>query len=234
MVSMGTVTPRNRLLYRALLASLALHLLLLAFIPKFATIEAGQNVELLSFVRVQTVHIQTPKPKIEPVAKAAVRGAIATVSKAHAPRITLHPVQHATMSAELQRQIAPVVGAAQPGAVAQASRPPLAATPSATPGTTEQNDTTSRQAVGGYMPLGADEPTPVLDPSVRKALLALGVHVTLTIDVDSNGHTKSVEFEPPLDDNVENQIRSMLASAQWDAAVCGAGMTCEAQATIKL
>jgi hypothetical protein len=234
MVSMGTVAPRNRLLYWALLASLALHLLLLAFIPRIASIQGGQNIELLSFVRVQTVHIQTPKPKIEPLAKAAVQGAIPTVSKAHAASVALRPVQHAPASSAQRRQVAPLIGAAQPGAVAEVSHPPLAATPSATPGTPEQNETTSRQAVGGYMPLGADEPTPVLDPAVRKALLALGVHVTLTIDVGSDGHTKSVAFEPPLDDNTEKQIRSMLASAQWDAAVCGAGMTCEAQATIKL
>jgi hypothetical protein len=234
MVSMGTVAPRNRLLYRALLASLALHLLLLAFIPPLARIEAGQNVELLSFVRVQTVHIQTPKPKIEPPAKAAVQGPVATVSKAHAPTVALRPVHRAIASAAPQQQVAPNLGSAQPGAVAQVTHPPLAATPSATPGTPEQNDIASRQAVGGYMPLGADEPTPVLDPAVRKALLALGVHVTLTIDVDSAGHTKSVAFAPPLDDGAEKQIRSLLASAQWDAAVCGAGMTCEAQATIKL
>jgi len=234
MVSMGTVAPRNRLLYRALLASLALHLLLLAFIPPLASIEGGQNVELLSFVRVQTVHIQTPKPKVEPPAKGALQGPVPFVSHAHAPAVALRPVQRAHASAAPQRQIAPILGSAQPGSVAQATRPPLAATPSATPGTPAQNDTTSHQAVGGYMPLGADEPMPVLDPAVRKALLALGVHVTLTVDVDSAGHTKSVAFEPPLDDTVEKQIRSLLASAQWDAAVCGAGMTCEAQATIKL
>jgi hypothetical protein len=233
MVSMGTV-PRNRLLYRALLASLALHGALLAFIPPLATVEGTQNVELLSFVRMQTVHIQTPKPKVEPPAKAALAGPVPIISKAHAPTIAMRPVQHAPASAAPQRQVAPVLGSAQPGSIADATRPPLAATPSATPGTREQSDTTSRQAVGGYMPLGADEPVPVLDPAVRKALFSLGVHVTLTIVVDSSGHTKSVAFEPPLDDSVEKQIRSLLASAQWDAAVCGAGMTCEAQATIKL
>jgi hypothetical protein len=233
MVSMGTV-PRNRLLYRALLASLALHGALLAFIPPLATVEGTQNVELLSFVRIQTVHIQTPKPKVEPPAKAAVAGPVPIISKAHAPTIAMRPVQHAPASAAPQRQVAPVLGSAQPGSIADATRPPLVATPSAAPGTHEQSDTTSRQAVGGYMPLGADEPIPVLDPAVRKALFALGVHVTLTIVVDSTGHTKSVAFEPPLDDTVEKQIRSLLASAQWDAAVCGAGMTCEAQATIKL
>ena len=233
MVSMGTVAPRNRLIYRALLASLALHLMLLAFIPPFASIAGGQSVELLSFVRIQTVRIQTPKPKPQPPAKAAAQGPVAIVSRAHAPTIALRTDAHAATSAA-QRQVAPVLGSAQPGAIVAVTRPSLAAAPSATPGTPDQSETANRQAVGGYMPLGADEPMPILDPGVRKELLALGVHVTLTIVVDSSGHTKSVAFEPPLDDNVEKQIRSLLASAQWDAAVCGAGMTCEAQATIKL
>lgn len=233
MVSMGTA-PRNRLLYRALLASLALHVLLLAFIPPLASIEGGQSVELLSFVRVQTVHIVTPKPKIEPLAKAALQGPMPTVSHAHVPTVALRPVAHATASAAPLRQVAPVLGSAQPGSIAAMTHAPLTPNPSATPGTPEQSDTANRQAVGGYMPLGADEPVPILDPAVRKELLALGVHVTLTIVVDSTGHTKSVAFEPPLDEGVEKQIRSLLASAQWDAAVCGAGMTCEAQATIKL
>ncbi len=233
MVSMGTV-GRNRLLYRALLASLALHFILLAFIPPLASIEAGQSVELLSFVRVQTVHIQTPKPKIEPPAKAAVAGPVPIISHEHVHTIALRPAPNAKMSAVPHEQVAPIVGPAQPGSIAQATQQPAVTAPSATPGTAEQNNATSRQAVGGYMPLGADEPTPVLDPAVRKQLDALGVHVTLTIDVDSSGHTKSVAFQPPLDTNIENQIRSLLASAQWDAAVCGAGMTCEAQATIKL
>ena len=48
------------------------------------------------------------------------------------------------------------------------------------------------------MPLGVSD-MPVLDPSVRRALLALGVHVRLTITVDSAGHTKNVAFQPPLD-----------------------------------
>lgn len=233
MVSMGTVAPRNRLLYRALLASLALHVCVLALIPPFASIAGGQSVELLSFVRVSTVHIQTPKPKIQPPAKAAQQGAVPVISSAHARTIALRPVKNAPPSTA-QRQVAPVVGAAQSGSIAPVTHPPVNASPSATPGTPDQSDTANRQAVGGYMPLGADEPVPILDPAIHKELLALGVHVTLTIVVDNAGHTKSVAFEPPLDDSVEKQIRSLLASAQWDAAVCGAGMTCESQATIKL
>lgn len=233
MVSMGTA-PRNNFLYRALLASLALHLVVIALIPPIASIQGGQSVELLSFVRVQTVHIQIPKPKVQPPAKAAVQGPVPIISHAHVRTVALRPVLHANLSAAPQREVAPVVGQAQTGSIADATHPAVVATPSATPGTADANNTANRQAVGGYMPLGADEPTPVLDPAVRKELAALGVHVTLTIDVDSAGHTKSVAFEPPLDDSVEKQIRSLLAAAQWDAAVCGAGMTCEAQATIKL
>ncbi|MGC2129858.1 MAG: hypothetical protein WA629_07150, partial [Candidatus Aquilonibacter sp.] len=96
-----------------------------------------------------------------------------------------------------------------------------------------QGEVASRQAIGGYMPLGVSD-MPVLDPSVRRALLALGVHVRLTITVDSAGHTKNVAFQPPLDAGVEDQIRSLLASASWDPAVCGGGMTCDGQATITL
>ena len=115
MVSMGTVAPRNRLIYRALLASLALHLMLLAFIPPFASIAGGQNVELLSFVRIQTVRIQTPKPKPQPPAKAAVQGAVRSSRTRTHRRSRCAPFQHAAASAA-QRQVAPVLGSAQPGA----------------------------------------------------------------------------------------------------------------------
>jgi hypothetical protein len=92
----------------------------------------------------------------------------------------------------------------------------------------------AHQSVGGMMPLGANEPVPVLDPSVQKSLAALGVHVTLTVTVDVNGRTKDVIFTPPVDPQIEEKIRAMLASASWDPAVCGAGLACEAAATIKL
>jgi hypothetical protein len=43
-----------------------------------------------------------------------------------------------------------------------------------------------------------------------------------------------VVFQPSLDPQTENRIRSLLADASWDPAVCGGGVACEAQATIKL
>ncbi|HUA09268.1 MAG TPA: hypothetical protein VMA98_08345 [Candidatus Acidoferrales bacterium] len=229
---MGTVA-RNRFLIRALLASLALHCVLLAFIPPLAHLEGAQNVELLSFVHVAPIHIQTPRPHRERPAIAPVRGAAPRVALAHAPAAAARSIAKATSHAPAQRQHAPIAGTAEPGGVtvangvapvAAASSTPLAA-PSAAPG---------RQVVGGYMPLGAEEPVPVLDPSVRKALLALGVHVTLTVTVDANGRTQNVAFAPPLDDSVERQIRSLLAAASWDPAVCGGGMSCEGQAVIRL
>jgi hypothetical protein len=226
---MGHAVSHNRLLYRALLASLALHLVLLALIPPLANLESAQNIELLSFVRIQTVRIATPVPRPERRAAAPVRAAV--VSAASAPVPVRRPLsQRSTRPSQLQAG-APIVASAVRGGGVTAAPSTVAVPASAAP----QNapDETSRQPVGGYEPLGVND-TPVLDPAVRKALLALGVHVTLTITVDGNGHTKHVAFAPPLDPSVEQQIQALLAAASWDPAVCGGGMTCEGQATITL
>ncbi|HTV92038.1 MAG TPA: hypothetical protein VMG98_04905 [Verrucomicrobiae bacterium] len=227
---MGHTVSHNRLLYRALLASLALHLVLLALIPPLARIESTQNIELLSFVRIQTVRIQTPAPRPEHRAAAPQHAVAAVVSVAHAPAPARRPVSTRTTQPSQQVAAAPVqASVVQSGSVA--TQPPVTVAP---PSTTPQNaPATSRQPVGGYEPLGVND-TPVLDPAVRKSLLALGVHVTLTIIVDGNGRTKHVAFSPALDPSVEQQIQALLASASWDPAVCGGGMTCEGQATITL
>ncbi|MGB9650580.1 MAG: hypothetical protein WCB01_02135, partial [Candidatus Cybelea sp.] len=85
-----------------------------------------------------------------------------------------------------------------------------------------------------YLPFGAQQPDPVLDPDVRKQLDALGAHVTLIVTVGEDGRTENVSFRPPVDPQLETRIRSLLADASWDPAVCGGGVSCEAQATIKL
>jgi hypothetical protein len=87
---------------------------------------------------------------------------------------------------------------------------------------------------GGYLPFGAEQPDPVLDPSVRKQLDALAVHVTLVVTVGDDGRTEKIVFQPPLDPQLESRIRSLLADANWDPAVCGGGVSCEGNATIKL
>src|SRR5271156_3382448 len=94
-VSMGQAVGQNRLLYRALLASLALHLVLLALIPPFANFQGAQNVELLSFVRVQTVRVATPVPRPEHPATAPLRAALPQVSLAHASAAR-RPIGHAS------------------------------------------------------------------------------------------------------------------------------------------
>jgi hypothetical protein len=228
---MGHAVSHNRLLYRALLASLALHLALLALIPPFANLESAQNVELLSFVRIQTVRIATPLPRPERRAAAPVRAAVAVPPAASAPAPARRPLSQRTTRPSQQQAGAPIVASAARGGSVTAQPSTAAVSASAAP----QNapDETSRQPVGGYEPLGVND-TPVLDPAVRRALLALGVHVTLTITVDGNGHTKRVAFAPPLDPSVEQQIQALLAAASWDPAVCGGGMTCEGQATITL
>jgi len=104
----------------------------------------------------------------------------------------------------------------------------------ATPQTEQVASTETRHDVGGYMPFGATQPDPVLDPGVLKALNALKVHTTLTVTVDEDGHTKSIAFDPPVDSKIEAQIRTMLADASWDPAVCGGGVACEGRTTIKL
>jgi hypothetical protein len=87
---------------------------------------------------------------------------------------------------------------------------------------------------GGYMPFGAEQPDPVLDPGIRKQLVSLGVHVTLVVTVGEDGRTKSIVFDPPVDQQLEGRIQSLLADASWDPAVCGGGISCEGRATIKL
>jgi hypothetical protein len=231
---MGHAIAGNRLLYRALLASLAIHLVLITFIPPFVQLSGTQSVETLSFVKLVQVQIRTPQPPPHELpATAPVRAPVARVSHVRRATSAIHTISRTLLHASPQPQHAPLVAAAQPGGSTLSQGSGTVTTPSATPDQTNVGQP-SRQAVGGYMPLGADEPTPVLDPNVRKALLGLGVHVTLTVTVDSTGRTEDVAFEPPLDQNVEQQIRSMLASASWDPAVCGGGVTCEGQATIKL
>jgi hypothetical protein len=86
---------------------------------------------------------------------------------------------------------------------------------------------------GGVLPLGATQ-DPVLDPAVLVQLSKRVSHVTLVVTVGEDGHTKSVTFQPPLDSGMEKQIEAILADANWDAAVCGGGVSCEGVATIKL
>lgn len=234
---MTTALSKDRLLPRAFVASLALHLVAVALIPPLLVAGGTQPVETLSFVRIVqlTVRHPTPHPAAAVVAEAPAHAVVA-----HAAPVRIPDRTHAHRKAQVRPASplpkAPVVAAVvHPGTAAIVGKddaPAIAA--SAAPPVPDDQNPPNHPVTGGVMPLGADEPMPVLEPSVRQALLALGVHVTLTVDVDAHGRTKSVAFAPPLDAAMQERIRAMLASASWDPAVCGAGMACEANATIRL
>lgn len=228
-----SLLDRQSFLVRALLASLALHVAFALCIPAVAWLDRpGPPVETLSFVPVVHISIETPHPVVRrPVARAPQRAAVALIaarSPAHAK-----PGSNRAKPAPIGRHAqAPLLGNATTGAAANAPSDATPA-PSAAP-QVQIASADTHQNVGGYMPLGVDVAVPVLDPGVVRALAGLNVHVTLTVVVDENGHTKSVAFDPPLDPTLENQMRSMLATASWDPAVCGGGIACEGRTTIKL
>src|SRR5262249_38607624 len=129
--------------------------------------------------------------------------------------------------------VAPVVGESQVGTGTAAKATQTEPQPSATPAERSVASVGSHET-GGYLPFGAQQPDPVLDPSVLKQLGALGIHVTLVVTVNEDGKTENIDFVPPIDPRTEKQIQSMLADAAWDPAVCGGGVSCEGHATIKL
>ena len=230
---MGAFWQNDRFLTRALLASLVLHLIFAYFIPAMTAFNgAGPAIETISFVkmiRLSIVHHDPPKHL-----HAAVAPEIAAK-----PVIDKHPIAAGQREAKTVAQQTRVVAA--PNLAAQAA-PGVAAAQStananATPSDEKMNvaaSTQSRHQTGGLSPFGAEEQNPVLDPGIRQQLAALGVHVTLTITVDESGHTTNVAFAPPLANDVEAHIRTVLASAAWDPAICGGGIACEGKTVITL
>jgi hypothetical protein len=219
-------------------ASVALHALVALLIPALAWMpSSGPPVETISFVPVTRIVIQ-PKPQAVPQPRAQAPHHNAVVVRNLSAQIELTHVRSqkkASPPPSIARDVsvAPVVGQSQVGngtAVHATQTQPL---PSATPAERAVASVGMRSA-GGYLPFGAQQPDPVLDPDVLKQLGALGIHVTLIVTVDENGKTETVAFVPPLDPKIEQQIESMLADAAWDPAVCGGGVSCEGRATIKL
>jgi hypothetical protein len=222
---------------RATLGSVAIHVLVAVAIPALAwTASTNAPVETVSFTHILHVQITPPRaPKPPPRAVAPHRDPKPDVSFAsHTRLVAAIPHRHAPP--------APVVATNAPaapavGAVAQAGTgsSDSDAAPNATPSPAVRAvASVGARHPGGYLPFGAEQPDPVLDPGVRKELDALGTHVTLIVTVGDDGRTESVAFDPPVDTQLETRIRSLLADASWDPAVCGGGVSCEARATIKL
>ncbi len=224
------------LTWLAFAASLAVHVGVAFFIPALAwTAAASTPVETISFVRITRMRIEPrPHPAPQPRAEAPRRKAkpavvfASQVELAHATRR-----RNASPPPAISRQNSSAPTVASLSAAGQTTGAP-SSVPQPTPTPVVQAVASAPRHEGGTMPFTAEQPDPVLDPEVRKQLATLGVHVTLLVTVDEDGHTKTVAFEPPVDPAMQARIQTLLADANWDPAVCGGGISCEGRATIKL
>jgi hypothetical protein len=219
-------------------ASVALHAFAALLIPALAFMpSSAPPVETISFVHVTRIVIE-PKPKAVPQPRAQAPHHSKFIVRSLSTALELAHVQShrkASPPPLIDRDVslAPVVGQSQVGNGTAANVKQAEPQPSSQPATRAVASVAGRDT-GGYLPFGAQQPDPVLDPNVLKALGTLGIHVTIVVTVDENGKTETVAFEPPIDPKTEKQIQSMLADAEWDPAVCGGGVSCEGRATIKL
>jgi len=94
--------------------------------------------------------------------------------------------------------------------------------------------TIARTTTPGFLPFGAVQPDPVVNPDALDQLRALGIHATLVVTVGDDGHTKDIEFRPALDSSSESRVHDVLQNVRWDPAVCGGGVACEGHATITI
>jgi hypothetical protein len=221
----------------ATVASVAIHVAVALAIPALAwTASTVTPVETISFQHILHIEVVPPRPPAPPPRAVAphveIKPAIDFSNRVHV--VAAVPRRHASPM--------PVVASNAPAA------PSAGAVQRAGTGTTDSNAapnvtpsplsravaSVGRHQVAGYLPFGAEQPDPVLDPNVRKQLDALGAHVTVLVMVGEDGRTESVFFDPPIDPQIENRIRTLLADASWDPAVCGGGVACEGRATIKL
>ncbi|HEY8297884.1 MAG TPA: hypothetical protein VIG32_07675, partial [Candidatus Baltobacteraceae bacterium] len=196
---------RNRLLRRAFVASLCLHVLFAWLFPtqtRFGT-SGLQPVETISFAKLQRIRLERPR-KSRPLPVAIPRTAN------RAPRVSFARVR-AELTANRPKPTAtrtpvPQNGpqgerAAAPTLVAKASNAPLAAqvanssVPVASvaraaaapnPAASTADRIVASQGgshdVGGVMPFGADLKEPVLDPAIKTQLARrFSVHVTLLV-----------------------------------------------------
>ena len=219
------------------LASLALHGLAAVLIPALVWMpSSAPPVETISFVHITRIQIvPPPKPQPQPRAQAPHRAPVVvlnTTRQVELAKVQTRRTASPPPAIPREEAAAPVVGSVQQagtGSGAGQAAPQSTATPAA-----RTVASVGARSNGGYLPFGAEQPNPVLDPGVLKQLSGLGIHVTLIVTVGDDGKTETVDFDPPVDPQIEKQIRSLLADAEWDPAVCGGGIACEGRATIKL
>ncbi len=242
----------NQLLRRALIASLGLHVLVALLLPTWmqAQSQGLQSVETISFAHLMRVAIMRPVAHALPAAAPETKRRASHVSFArHKSELSVNKPKPRPRPTEQNGPNGPLAAAPKHVAPHQASLLYAQANPasavtheSAASQTPQPESTVADRAVGGtgtsnrggLLPFGAQQ-EPVLDPGVLSKLQAkVNGHVTLIVVVGEDGHTKHVEFQPPLDAETEHAIEAILADATWDAAVCGGGVSCEGTATIKL
>jgi hypothetical protein len=242
------------LLRRAFAASLVIHAFVAFIIPLMpsAVPRGPEAVETISFARVAHVHIerhadQRPLPVAMPKTNRRSPRVTFERKRAELTAKNHNPRTRRTAIAGTQGQIAAAPRQTQPRepaplvARAAGTPPPQDQTLQRVPGASPNPQGTAEIAMtgsgindrGGVSPFGAEQP-PVLDPRVKNSLKQLNVHVTLLVTVGEDGHTKKIEYHPPLDAQMQHVIESLLANAAWDAGVCGGGVSCESIATIKL
>jgi hypothetical protein len=218
-------------------ASLLVHCTAALLIPALAWLpSSAPPLETISFVRIAHIQIEHhTAPQPQPRSVAREHRAVPVISLAthvHLARLERRPNAPPPPLIAREESAAPVVADAQQigtGSTTGEPEPLVSSSPQI-----HEVASLGNHDTGGYLPFGASQPDPVLDPGVRKQLAALGVHVTLVITVDEEGKTKAVAFDPPVDPGLQRQIESLLADASWDPAVCGGGIACEGRATIKL
>jgi hypothetical protein len=221
----------------ATIASVAIHVAVALAIPALAwTASSAPAIETVSFTHILHIQVVPPRAPAPPPRAVAPRVNVKpTINFAnHVPVIAAIPRRHASPTPVVASNApaAPAAGAIQragTGTTDSNAAPNVTPSPAA-----REVASIGQHRVGGYLPFGAEQPNPVLDPGVRKQLDALGTHVTVLVMVGEDGRTESVYFDPPIDPQIENRIRTLLADASWDPAVCGGGVACEGRATIKL
>lgn len=233
---MAAATAQRRM-GGATVASVAIHVAVALAIPALAwTASTMTPVETISFthiLRIQVVPPRAPAPPPRAVAPHVnVKPSINFANHVHVVAAIPRRHESPTPVSASNAAAAPAAGAVQRAGTGTSDS---TAAPNVTPSpATRSVASVGQHQVGGYLPFGAEQPEPVLDPSVRKQLDALGVHVTVLVMVGEDGRTENVYFDPSIDPQVENHIRTLLADASWDPAVCGGGVACEGRATIKL
>ena len=229
---MTLTLARNRRLNRSFLISLAIHIGIALVFPAMIVMNAGDSpIETISFAKLIHIRISTPRPVAHRVQ--AVAPVKAPVVKIAPSRVTSKAAAPGRIAAKTGSTSAvPNVGAVIKDGAANAR---VDATPAvaATAGAVTTAEAPSRTTGGNYG-FGVEQPVPILDSAVLNQLKSLSIHATIVVTVDENGRTKNVAFKTTLDPDVEARIRALLATATWDAATCGGGIGCQADATITL